>query len=203
MAFTFFFRDLDTLELAVSNLLEAAAGRSRVRIWDAGCAMGQEPYTLAVVLAERMNKYAWRNVEIHATDYDAPLLQIVREATYPAAELQRVPPALFEKYWEPVDAEKTRYRLVEQIRNVMHISHHDLLSLRPVRTGFSLIVCKNVLLHFQPQERIEVIRMFHHALEPNGLLATEHTQKLPTELTGLFQQVGSVNQVYRKVDNGT
>lgn len=55
MPFTFFFRDLDTLELAVSNLLETGAGRSRVRIWDAGCAMGREPYTLAVVLAEGLN----------------------------------------------------------------------------------------------------------------------------------------------------
>ena len=59
---------------------------------------------------------------------------------------------------------------------------HDLLSLVPVREGLSLIVCKNVLLHFDESQRIEVLRMFHRALQPGGTLVMEHTQKLPDAL---------------------
>jgi chemotaxis protein methyltransferase CheR len=77
---------------------------------------------------------------------------------------------------------------------------HDLTSLIPVRDGVSMVVCKNVLLHLQPAERIEVIRMFHKALEPGGILLTEHTQKLPDELAPLYEQLVADAQVFRKRD---
>ena len=198
MAFTFFFRDLTPLEHAVRFLIAGASGRSRVRIWDAGCAMGQEPYTLAILLAESMGQFAFRNVQIFATDYDEPLLKTLKEAIYPWVELERVPADVFQKYFEPADCEGW-FRVVEKIRNVITTQHHNLLSLRPVRDDFSLIVCKNVLLHFQYPERVEVYKMFHQALEPGGFLVNEHTQKLPPEVGHLFRQVISDGQLYCKV----
>jgi chemotaxis protein methyltransferase CheR len=62
-----------------------------------------------------------------------------------------------------------------------------------------MIICKNVLLHFQPGERINVLRMFHRALEPSGLLVMEHTQKMPDELSGMFRQAVNSGQVYQKI----
>ena len=56
MAFTFFFRDMQILDLAVKHVVPYAMGRSRIKVWDAGCAMGPEPYSLAIVLAENCNK---------------------------------------------------------------------------------------------------------------------------------------------------
>ncbi|MFZ4438329.1 MAG: CheR family methyltransferase [Syntrophales bacterium] len=198
MAFTFFFRDLTPLEHAVQFLITGASGRSRVRIWDAGCAMGQEPYTLAILLAESMGQFAFRNVQIFATDYDEPLLKTLKEAIYPWVELERVPADVFQKYFEPADREGW-FRVVEKIRNVVTTQHHNLLSLKPVRDDFSLIVCKNVLLHFHYPERVEVYKMFHQALEPGGFLVNEHTQKLPSEVGHLFRQVISDGQLYCKV----
>lgn len=200
MALTYFFRDLDTLELAVRNLLVFAEGRSRVRVWDAGCAMGQEPYTLAILLAERMSPAIFKDLEIHATDHDAPLLEIVRAAIYEKAEMERIPPALLARYTEPVAGDPDHRRVCEAVRGVLRIAHHDLLSLKPVRMDFHMVVCKNVLLHFHHGQRVEVIKMFHEALEPGGLLVMEHTQKLPLELGTWFQQVGGVDQVYRKIE---
>ena len=83
MASTFIFRDFTPLEYAVRFLLAGASGRSRVRIWDAGCAMGPEPYTLAILLAESMGQVVFRNVQIYATDYDEPLLKTLKEAVFP------------------------------------------------------------------------------------------------------------------------
>jgi len=200
MAFTFFFRDAEPLEHAVRFLMSTASGRTRVRIWDAGCAMGPEPYTLAFLLAESMNPFAFRNVQLFATDYDAPLLEILKEGVYPWEELQRIPTKLFQKYFQPDEKEK-HFRVIDQIRQCIQPSVHDLLTYTPIRYGFSLIVCKNVLLHFQPEQRIEVIRMFHKALEPGGIFITEHTQKLPVELFPLFEQLVPDRQVFGKIGN--
>jgi len=198
MAFTFFFRDLSPLEHAVQFLVATSMGRSRIRIWDAGCAMGQEPYTLAILLAEKMGHFAFRNIEIIATDYDAPLLKTLSEGSYPQEELQRIPQMLFQKYFQPDDRDG-HFRIVDSIRSVLHPQHHDLLSLSPIRSGFSMVVCKNVLLHFQPEQRVQVIEMFHRALEPGGIFVMEHTQKMPEGLSGLFDQLVSDGQVFRKV----
>lgn len=199
MAFTFFFRDQTPLEHAVNFLITAASGRSRISIWDAGCAMGQEPYTLAILLAEKMNQFALRNVKILATDYDEPLLKILAAAIYPKEELQRIPPELFEKYFQP-DTQDGYFRVADTVKNLVEPKFHNLLSLSPIKDGLSLVVCKNVLLHFNQAERIEVIRMFHGALEPGGIFVTEHTQKMPEELSPLFEQLVSDGQVFRKVE---
>jgi chemotaxis protein methyltransferase CheR len=197
MAFTFFFRDQDSLELAAEHLLPLVSGRSRIRIWDAGCAMGHEPYTLAILLAERMGTFGFRNLQIYATDYDEPLLRTLQKGVYPYEELQRIPKDYFEKYFAST-GENGNFKVIAKIRDALTPVHHDLLSLKPVRDDFSLIVCKNVLLHFNAGQRVEVIRMFHQSLEPKGLLIMEHTQNMPEELGSRFHKAGSTGQLYQK-----
>ena len=89
-------------------------------------------------------------------------------------------------------------QVVDAIRERIQAQHHDLLSLQPCGSGFSLVVCKNVLLHFQPDQRCDVIRMFHGAMEPGAIFVTEHTQKMPDEVSHLFEQLVSDSQVFRK-----
>jgi chemotaxis protein methyltransferase CheR len=74
--------------------------------------------------------------------------------------------------------------------------------LQEIGHGYSLVVCKNVLLHFQPLERIAVLRMFHRALAPGGFLAMEQTQEMPPELAPLFHRVIPDGQLFQKVDAG-
>ena len=200
MAFTFFFRDQHVLDLVVKHAVPQLAGRARARVWDAGCAMGPEPYSLAILLAEAMGYFAFNNLRIDASDLDDCGLfgPIIAAGEYPWEELERVPPALFAKYFEP--AGEKRFRVVDRVRSRLTFHRHDLLSLTPVAQGYNLIVCKNVLLHFQSAERVEVLKMFHRALAPDGLLATEQTQKLPPEIAPLFSQVVSDGQVFQKVD---
>ncbi len=199
MAFTFFFRDSHTLEHASDHLIRYASGRSRIKIWDAGCALGQETYTIAMILAEKMNPFGFKNLRIHATDYDKAnnFGEAVSAAAYPAEELQRIPGDLFRKYFEPAGKEG-HFRVVAPLRNAVSFQYHDLLSFKPAGGDFCLVVCKNVMLHFQYPERVEVFRMFHQALAPGGYLATEHTQKLPAEVAHLFTQVVPDAQLYRK-----
>ena len=201
MAFTYFLRDLQTLERVIEHVIPYTSGRSNVRVWDAGCAMGQEPYSLAMLFAENMGHFGFKNLRIHATDLDDCSLfgDIIRTGLYLEEEVKRMPGELLAKYFQP-DEKAGYFRISELLRSRIHFQKHDLLSLSPVGEGFSLIVCKNVLLHFQQAERIEVIRMFHRSLAPGGFFATEQTQKIPVEAAHLFERVSSDAQLFRKIE---
>ncbi len=200
MAFTYFFRDWHTLDLAAKYVVPYAAGRSNIRVWDAGCAAGQEPYTLAIAFAEIMGQYSFRNLHIEATDIDGSNLfgEIIEKGEYPEVELQRIPEQLFKKYFHPGSTPGV-CRIDKAIQKRLHFQKHDLLSMAPVGEEFSLIVCKNVLLHFQMEERIAVIKMFHKTLAPGGFFATEQTQKMPDELLLLFEQITADAQLFKKI----
>lgn len=199
VAFTFFFRDSQTLELAIDDALPRLQGRAFIHIWDAGCAHGPEPYTLAILLRERLSDYIFRNVHLHATDVDPSFAAPVTSGVFAEQEVKRVPPRLLQKYFRPASAPGF-VEIVPELRAKVSFSHHDMLSLRPIREGLSLIVCKNVLLHFDEAQRTEVLRMFHQALQPGGTLVMEHTQKLPPRLRPFFEPLAPYAQVYRKVE---
>ena len=201
MAFTFFFRDQQVLERVVDHLLPVLSGRSHPRVWDAGVAMGQEPYTLSIMFAERMGHFAFKNLRIDATDVEntGQFARMIEAAVYPKEELERLPAGILEKYFEP-DGQPGHFRVIETIRRPVAFQEHDLLSFQEIGQGYSLVLCKNVLLHFQPSERIEVLRMFHRALAPGGLFATEQTQEMPPELAPLFERVVPDGQLFRKVE---
>jgi len=204
MAFTYFFRDSHTLELTVKLMAPEVMGRSRIRVWDAGCAMGPEPYTLAILCAEHLGRFAFKNLFIQATDIDESnhFGEVISQGDYAAEEVDRMPRELFQKYFRP-GGKSGFYRISEEIRGRVSFKRHNLLSLTTVGNDFSLVLCKNVLLHFQPRERVEVIRMFHRALAPGGFFATEQTQKLPPEVAPCFEKVAGDAQIFRKVQGGS
>jgi len=199
MAFTYFFRDKLTLDTIRDHAIPYLRTRRFIHIWDAGSAMGPEPYSLAIILKENMGNMMFRNVKIHATDIDGSnqFQSVIESGTYQEEQLKSVPPDIMQKYFAKKN-ESTEYTIDQTIRKALDFTKHDLLTLEPTRSDFSLIMCKNVLLHFTPQERIEVIRMFHTALEDGGYFVTEQTQKLPTEVAHLFEPVVSHAQLFRK-----
>ncbi len=199
MAFTFFFRDHDVLELAVEHLLPEIAGRNRPLIWDAGCATGQEPYTLAIILAERMGPFAYKNMRIIASDLDDTdtFGALVTNAIYPKQEVNRIPEEIRNRYFVPADL-PDNLKLVDLVRERVNFKKHNLLTLQPLGDYLSLIICKNVLLHFEQQQRIDVIKMYHASLAPRGLLIFEQTQTLAEELIPLFETVVPNRSIFRK-----
>jgi chemotaxis protein methyltransferase CheR len=200
MAFTFFFRDEQILSLAVQQLVPNTIGRTNVHILNAGCAMGMETYTFAILLAESMGKFALRNVKIHAIDIDNENVDFgktVSDGIYNEEHLQRIPPDLFKKYFTPL--EKGRYVICSELLRLVQFQKYDLLTLKPLRTDYSMVICKNVLLHFNYEQRIEVINMYHQILLPGGLLVMENTQTMPVELSQKFKKLVDFAQLHQKV----
>ncbi len=201
MAFTFFFRDLPILESAADMFVADTVGRSRARIWDAGCAMGPELYTILILLAEKMGRFSFKNLIVDATDIDegGDFGQTIREGKYPVDLVSRIPPEYLDKYFKKCDDGKN-FQIDELLRERVRFQKHDLLHLKAPGTGYSLIVCKNVLLHFPEEKRVEVLHMFSNALAENGILAVEHTQKMPEECNQIFEKATGSMSVFRKKD---
>lgn len=199
MAFTYFFRDLQTLNAVRDHALPVMQTKGFINIWDAGCASGQEPYSLSMLLNESMGQMLFQKVRILATDIDESNLfaGMIRDGVYLREQVQRIPKEIFERYFTEEES-SGKYRLDKEIRASVHFIKHDLLSLSPPEKEFGLVVCKNVLLHFTEQQRIEILKMFHDALAEDGFLVMEQTQKLPQELQELFHPLLSNARLYQK-----
>lgn len=200
MAFTYFFRDLHTLDMIRDLVLPTLKTRRYINIWDAGCAYGPEPYSVAIVLRENMGHFLFGNVRILATDIEehGSFGDTIRAGLYPQEEVKRIPKEIFSRYFKP-SAKAGYFQICEEIRKSISYQKHDLLTLKPVRAGFGLVVCKNVLLHFNETERVGVVKMFHKVLDHGGFLVTEQTQKLPHKAKSLFHPVVTHAQVFKKV----
>lgn len=200
MAFTFFFRDRHTLEQLTNNLIPTTDGFNRIKVWDAGCAMGPEPYTFAIILAEALGHDKFKKVSIVASDIDetSNFKEIINDGAYPLSDLSRMPENILEKYFNKID-DNNKYQINDLIRNSLTFIQHDLLTLKPIDTNFNAVICKNVLLHFQPKERVEVIKMFHSVLVSGGILTTEQTQAMPDECSHLFERLCTDANVYKKI----
>lgn len=201
MAYTSFFRDQEILEPAVNELAKAYQPGRPLHVWDAGCASGEEPYTLAMMLSRRMGPFFFRQVHILATDREeSPFPQFeekIRQGIYPEADLQWIP-ADFRKAFVVAMADG-QGQMHEDLRQAIEYRQHDLLSLAPPIAGVSLVVCKNVILHLPAHLRGQVVDMFHTALLPNGLLALDRHQDLPEENRSGFERVSEDLSLFRKL----
>jgi chemotaxis protein methyltransferase CheR len=199
MAFTFFFRDRQTLDLIQEYVVPIMKSRRFIRIWDAGCAYGPEPYSLAILIREKMGPFLFRNVNILASDLNNNFGKIINEGVYSKDEVGRIPENILNTYFSPVQDKSGYFTISDEMRKSVEFFNHDLTSLKSPRTGFCLIVCKNVLLHLKAEDQVKVIQMFYDSLEQDGYFVTEQTQKLPDELSSKFERVVSNAQLFRKI----
>jgi len=201
MAYTSFFRDTDALN-AIGDLVIPAISHSRaIRVWDAGCASGEEPFTLAILFAAKLRPFPFRNLDILATDYEesnfAQFGDRIRAAEYSRQDIFWVPAAHREAYFEAT-ANPEVFRLTADLRGKVRYLQHDLLTLVPPETGQSLIVCKNVLMHFSPEHQVKVLEMFSEALIPGGFLALDGNQAMPAPCAERFPQVARGVPLFQK-----
>jgi two-component system, chemotaxis family, CheB/CheR fusion protein len=168
---TGFFRD--TLawqalqEQVLPELLAAKGAKTPIRVWSAGCASGEEAYTLAIVLAEALGHDQFRErVKIYATDLDEPALQQARAGAYGAGALGDVPEKLRDSYFEPAG---TKYTFRRDLRRQVIFGRNDLTKDAPI-SRVDLLVARNTLMYFNAETQANVIRRFHFALTYPGYL---------------------------------
>jgi chemotaxis protein methyltransferase CheR len=164
---TKFFRNPDAWRAVAEVALGPRLARpGRVAIWSAGCASGEEPYSLALLAAERLAAGARARVRIDATDLDPGALETLRRAEYPAAAVGEVPPALLARFFTPGPP----YVLDAAVARLVHPRVHDLTREPPPEPPYDLIACRNVVIYFDRPTQERIFATFADALAPGGHL---------------------------------
>ncbi|HEX3689324.1 MAG TPA: CheR family methyltransferase [Solirubrobacteraceae bacterium] len=196
---TSFFRDPETWEhLAtevVPELVQAQAADSPLRIWCAGCASGEEAYTVAMVFARVLGDAAFRDrVKIYATDVDEEALDQARHGAYQPRQLENVPRDALERFFERTDQ---RYVFRKDLRRSVIFGRNDLIQDAPI-SRINLLVSRNTLMYFTAETQSQILRRFHFALGDDGVLLLGKSEMLITH-ADLFTPVHLKRRVFRKV----
>ncbi|MGW0522068.1 CheR family methyltransferase [Crossiella sp. NPDC003009] len=196
---TNFFRDTDAWDYLRAEVLpELLADKdpdSPIRVWSAGCASGEEAYTLAMVLAELLGPEEFRRrVKIYATDVDEEGLAQSRQATYTDREVRDVPPELLERYFE---ATGNRYTFRQDLRRSVIFGRNDLVQDAPI-SRIDLLVCRNALMYFNAETQGRILSRLHFALSETGVLFLGKAEMLLSHST-LFTPIDLKRRVFRKV----
>jgi two-component system CheB/CheR fusion protein len=168
---TGFFRDPEPWEVianeVVPSILAARPGESQIRVWSAGCASGEEAYTVAMLLAEALGEEGFRaRVKIYGTDADDGALAEARQGTYDAARLEDVPGDLRDQYFEPAG---DRWAFRKDLKRSIVFGRNNLVHDAPI-SRIDLLLCRNTLMYFNTETQGQILRRLHYALQPTGFL---------------------------------
>jgi two-component system CheB/CheR fusion protein len=201
---TSFFRDADAWSVLAEQFLPALLAHkpegAPIRVWSAGCATGQETYTLVMVLAELLGAEQFRErVKVYATDWDDEALAEARQAIYTADQTQDLPEGYRDRYFEPAGAGRFVFR--GDLRRHVIFGRHDLVQDAPI-SHLDVLVCRNVLMYFNTEVQGRILARFHFALAPEGMLFLGKAEMMRSHGT-LFTPAHLQSRIFRKAPPGT
>lgn len=195
---TRFFRDPREFEALRTAVRRMVADRkdAPLRIWVAGCATGEEAYSIAMVVADALggpSALQKDQVQIFATDIDEDALRVARTGRYSRAAMDDVPEAYVDAYFHRHD---DGVQVIRQLRDVVLISRHNVCQ-DPPFINIDLVCCRNLMIYFNPQLQRKVLRRLHYALRQNGLLflGTAESAGAGPEL---FAQISDRARIFRR-----
>jgi two-component system CheB/CheR fusion protein len=195
---TSFFRDPEAWNYVANDvlprILAAKTATESIRVWVAGCASGEEAYSVAILLAEALGRDDFRErVKIYATDLDDEALTTARLAVYTEKDLTAVPPPLRERYFE---RHEDKFLFDRDLRRSMIFGRHDLLQDAPI-SRVDLLCCRNTIMYFNAEAQERVLTRFHFALEGTGFLFLGKAETLLTH-ANLFTSIDLRYRVFAK-----
>jgi two-component system, chemotaxis family, CheB/CheR fusion protein len=178
---TSFFRDAPTWAALAETVIPATLAElpagDPIRVWSAGCASGEEAYTIAMLLAEAVGPEQFRNrVKIYGTDVDEEALNQARLGSYDSRAVEEVPPKLLDKYFDRVN---DRLVFSKELRRSVIFGRHDLIQDAPI-SRVSLLTCRNCLMYFNAEAQARILSRFHFGLREHGVLVLGKAETLLT-----------------------
>jgi two-component system CheB/CheR fusion protein len=201
---TSFFRDAEAWDYVAEYVIpQIVANRDEdetIRVWSAGCAAGEEVYTLAILFAEALGHEAVNDgrLKVYGTDIDEDALAQARQAGYSPKALEAVPSDLRERYFALVGG---RYVIKNGLRRAVVFGRHDLIQDAPI-SRLDLLVCRNTLIYLNAETQRRVLARFHFALNDDGFLFLGKAEMLLTH-AHLFTPVALQYRVFSKVSTTT
>ncbi len=196
---TTFFRDLPAwnwlAQEVIPRIIENKPENELIRVWSAGCASGEEAYTIAILLAEALGEERFRRrVKIYATDLDEEAVTRGRLATYSTKGVRDVPENLQEKYF---DISRTIYTFRSDLRRCVIFGRNNLIRDAPIG-HLDLLICRNTLMYFNSETQARVLARFHFALKDKGFLFVGKAEMLLTH-ANLFTPLNLKYRIFSKL----
>jgi len=196
---TEFFRDVKAFESFRKQLeivLKQKSIGDSIRIWCVGCATGEEPYSVAILLHELLGKdFNHYQIQIFASDIDERALNFGRKGIYKKENLENLDADLVATYFETDDG--LRYEVVKEIKQPILFTRHD-ISNDPPFVKLDAIVCRNLLIYFNNDLQKQTFQIFHYSLRPNGVLFLGKSESVGVA-ADLFEKAHA-NKIYRKAE---
>ena len=198
---TGFFRDLlvwDHIATAIiPHIIADKSPNKFIKIWSAGCASGEEAYTLAILLVEALGIEQFKQrVRIYGTDVDLEAIHQARQGSYSIAQVAGVPPAILARYFERTGES---YIFCQDLRRPISFIQHNLLQDAPF-SKVDLLLCRNTFIYFNIEGQIRALVRFHFGLKDSGFLVLGKTES-PTHDTDsvLFTSVNRQHRIFGKL----
>jgi len=195
---TSFFRDPQVFEYLSESLFPEilkADRKTDFRVWVAGCSTGEEAYTLAIIINEFLDKENRRiPIKIFATDVDSDAINKAGTGFYPEGIAADLPPEILGKYFTSKDE---GFQINRNIRQMVVFAQHNLIA-DPPFTNIDFISCRNMLIYFQPQLQLKVIKLFNFSLCKKGILMLGMSETTG-EMASCFKKENSQFKIFRSL----
>lgn len=180
---TYFFREEAHFAL-LQELLENKTISASLRIWSAACASGEEPYSIALLLASLVGLGSgWK---IDASDINTDVLQLAEQGVYPLSRAARIPVPLLRQYClKGVGKDDGYFRIEQQIRDHINFHYWNLLQPKEYDGGYDVIFLRNVLIYFDNKIKNHVLTQLRRHLKPGGFLMVGHAESLQGQISGI------------------
>jgi chemotaxis protein methyltransferase CheR len=191
---TYFFREKAQLEVLASEVLdEALAHGGPLRVWSSACSTGEEPYTIAMMLAQT-RRIAPSQLILRATDLSPRALERAKTGFYRELSFRATPPEMVQKYFRPFEA---GFFINDEIKRMVEFSRLNLLDERAIAGmgTFDAIFCRNVLIYFDKPTQKRVVEAFAAALRPGGYLFLGHAESI-MRLTDRYEPMVTPKAIY-------
>ena len=172
---TSFFREVQHFDF-LSNVVIPNLSDARLRIWCAASSTGEEPYSIAMLLREKLPNFREWDVKILATDISFTVLEKARRAQYREEDLGPVPQPWRKKYFSSVA--DGSWKLSDEVASIVRFGRLNLMEPFPMRGPFDIIFCRNVMIYFDKPTQGTLVRRFHEMLSPGGYLMVGHSESL-------------------------
>jgi PAS domain S-box-containing protein len=197
---TSFFRDAEAFQhlatQVIAPLVQGKEADAVIRVWVPGCATGEEPYSVAMLLLEQLAAgHKSCRIQIFATDVDEAALAVARQGLYPDSIAADVSPERLARFFARVDDHT--YQVNKQVRETVTFAVQNLISDAPF-TKLDLISCRNLLIYLEPDVQKKVITLFHFALNEGGFLFIGSSETVGRQFD-LFEPLSKKWRTYRRI----
>ncbi len=194
---TKFFRDPEIFDTLKKEILpEILRGKNRIRIWSAGCSSGEEPYSLAILLAEYKSTHRDLDALIYASDIDEEILKKARDGIYEKQALENVSDVYLKRYF--AEREDTKFEVKSLLKPFIRFQSHDLMRGIPVARFLDLVLCRNVTIYFNEKQKNLLVTTINEGLAPGGFYIMGMSEYLGREVESLFKPYRPMHKIFVK-----